>query len=283
MDRPARAEHASQEGRPSMTFETFLSQPTPLILADITATKGSTPREAGTFMLVSDTGLWGTIGGGNLEYAAIDRARGILAGREPEGRMTVTLGPDSGQCCGGIVEVELTRLDQAGIEALRARHAEQRRRNPDVFVFGSGHVGRALAAALTPLPLRVVMIETRKEELEDLPLAIETRLVALPEGLIQEIRPGGAVIILTHDHALDFLIAAEALQRDDLSYVGMIGSKTKRGVFAHHLTRQGLDAALMDRLVLPIGGSTVRDKRPEIIAALVTAELLTAMLGPSGA
>jgi len=266
-----------------LTFEQFLSQPTPIILADIAATKGSTPREAGTFMLVSLAGLWGTIGGGNLEYAAIDRARGIIAGLEPEGRMTVTLGPDSGQCCGGVVEVEFTRLDPTGIEALRARYAEELQQNPDVFVFGAGHVGRALAAALAPLPLKVVMIETREEELEGLPPDIETRLVAMPEGLVQAIRPGGAVIILTHDHALDFLIAAEALQRDDLSYVGMIGSKTKRGVFAHHLTRQGLDAALMDRLILPIGGSAVRDKRPEIIAALVTAELLTAMLGPSAA
>lgn len=266
-----------------MTFEQFLSQSTPIILADITATKGSTPREAGTFMLVSETGLWGTIGGGNLEFAAIARARDLLAGRVPEGAMTVTLGPDSGQCCGGVVEVELTRLDPASIEALRNRYADQQRQNPDVFVFGAGHVGRALAAALVPLPLRVVMIETRKEELEDLPPAIETRLVAMPEDLVQNIRPGGAVIILTHDHSLDFLIAAEALQRDDLSYVGMIGSKTKRGVFSHHLARQGLDARLMDRLILPIGGNAVRDKRPEVIAALVTAELLTAMLGRSGA
>jgi xanthine dehydrogenase accessory factor len=231
-------------------------------------------------MLVSETGLWGTIGGGNLEFAAIARARDILAGRVPEGAMTVTLGPDSGQCCGGVVEVQFTRLDDMATGALRDRYAEQQRRKPDVFVFGAGHVGRALAAALAPLPLRVVMIETRREELDDLPPAIETRLVAMPEGLVQEIRPGGAVIILTHDHALDFLIGAEALQRDDLAYVGMIGSRTKRGVFAHHLQRQGFDPALMDRLILPIGGSAVRDKRPEVIAALVTAELLTAVFGP---
>jgi xanthine dehydrogenase accessory factor len=265
-----------------MTFESFLNQPTPIVLADITATKGSTPREAGTFMLVSATGFWGTIGGGNLEFAAIDRARAILAGREPDGTMSVTLGPDSGQCCGGVVEVGFTRLDDEDIEALRIRYSEEQLRNPDVFVFGAGHVGRALAVALAPLPLRVVMIETRADELTELPSAIEARLVAMPESIVDEIRPGGSAIILTHDHALDFLIGAEALQRKDLAYVGMIGSKTKRGVFSHHLTRQGLDPKLIDRLVLPIGGSAVRDKRPEIIAALVAAEVLTAMLGPSG-
>jgi xanthine dehydrogenase accessory factor len=265
-----------------MTFEAFLTQATPIILADIAATRGSTPREAGTFMLVSETGLWGTIGGGNLEFAAIDRAHAILAGREPGGTMTFTLGADSGQCCGGVVEVQFARLDANGIETVRSRYAELRQQNPDVFVFGAGHVGRALAAALAPLPLRVVMVETRKEELENLPAAIETRLVAMPESLVRDIRPGGAVIILTHDHALDFLIAAEALQRNDLAYVGMIGSKTKRGVFSHHLARQGLDPTLMGRLVLPIGGSAVRDKRPEVIAALVAAELLTAVFSPQG-
>jgi xanthine dehydrogenase accessory factor len=261
-----------------MSFDTFLSQPADLVLADITATKGSTPREAGTFMLVSETALWGTIGGGNLEFSAIDRARAILKGREAEGSMVVTLGPETGQCCGGVVEVALSRLDAAGRATLAARQAAQRSQHPDVYVFGGGHVGRALAVSLAPLPFRVVMVESRAEEVEGLPTALESRLVAIPESVVTEIRPGGAAIILTHDHALDFLIATEALKRADLAYVGMIGSKTKRGVFAHDLARQGLSSALLDRLVLPIGGTAVRDKRPEVIAALVAAELLGALL-----
>jgi xanthine dehydrogenase accessory factor len=83
------------------------------------------------------------------------------------------------------------------------------------------------------------------------------------------------VLILTHDHALDFLIARAALARTDLAYVGMIGSATKRATFAHWLKREGEDDRLMTRLTLPIGGNAVRDKRPEVIAALVAAELLT--------
>lgn len=261
-----------------MTLDTFLAQPIPIVLADVTATKGSTPREAGTFMLVSETGLWGTIGGGNLEFAAIDRARAILAGSEREGPLTFTLGPDTGQCCGGVVEVTLSRLDSSGKQALRARYLKQKQHYPDVYVFGAGHVGRALAIALAPLPLRVVMVETRPAEATNLPQSVETRIVAMPEALVGDIRSGGAAIILTHDHALDFLIGVEALKRDDLAYVGMIGSKTKRGVFSNWLVREGHDAGLVDRLVLPIGGATVRDKRPEVIAALVVAEVLTALL-----
>jgi len=87
------------------------------------------------------------------------------------------------------------------------------------------------------------------------------------------------VVIMTHDHALDFLIGAEALKRSDLAYVGMIGSKTKRGVFANWLKRNDEDETMIERLVLPIGGTLIKDKRPAVIAALVAAELLVALLG----
>jgi xanthine dehydrogenase accessory factor len=261
-----------------MTFETFLAQSGPSILVDITAAKGSVPRNTGTFMLVSKSGLWGTIGGGNLEFAAIDMARDMLSTGKPSHTMRITLGPDSGQCCGGVVDLALSIADDDAIATLKARLAREKLAFPDVYLFGAGHVGRALATALKPLPLHTVVIETRREELADLDAEIETRLTAMPESLVSEIRPGGAVVILTHDHALDFLIGAEALKRDDLAYVGMIGSKTKRGVFSNWLIREGYDSDMIDDLVLPIGGRKLRDKRPEVIAALVAAELLDALL-----
>jgi xanthine dehydrogenase accessory factor len=55
----------------------------------------------------------------------------------------------------------------------------------------------------------------------------------------------------------------------------MIGSATKRATFRNWLARETAGTVSVDRLVLPIGGTTVRDKRPAIIAALVAAELLT--------
>lgn len=261
-----------------MTFDIFLTHSTPSILVEIIATKGSVPREAGTFMLVSSTDIWGTIGGGNLEFAAIDTARHMLATGEARRAITFTLGPDSGQCCGGVVELALSVADATVIGNLKERLAREKSTYPEVYLFGAGHVGKALANALKPLPLHTVMVETRSEELEAIEPGTETRLVAMPESLVGEIRPGGAVIILTHDHSLDFLIGAEALKREDLAYIGMIGSKTKRGVFAHWLSRAGHDSAMADRLILPIGGSRVKDKRPEVIAALVAAELLVALL-----
>ncbi|MGG2478284.1 XdhC family protein, partial [Rhizobium sp. BR5] len=93
---------------------------------------------------------------------------------------------------------------------------------------------------------------------------------------VAKIPANGAAIIVTHDHALDFLIAKEALARNDLAYVGMIGSKTKRATFAHWLEREGEPPSRLAKLILPIGGYGVRDKRPAVIAALVAAELLQA-------
>ncbi len=81
-------------------------------------------------------------------------------------------------------------------------------------------------------------------------------------------------MVLTHEHSLDFLIVAEALKRDDAAYVGMIGSATKRARYHRYFKAEGGDPALLSRLVCPIGGDSVHDKRPEVIAALTAAELL---------
>ena len=85
-------------------------------------------------------------------------------------------------------------------------------------------------------------------------------------------------MVLTHDHALDFLIVAEALKRRDAAYVGMIGSKTKKATFRNwYLKTAGGTETAFARLVSPIGGNAVHDKRPAVIAALAAAEIMTAL------
>ncbi|AHG46401.1 XdhC protein [Rhizobium leguminosarum bv. trifolii CB782] len=257
---------------------TFLATHPDSILVDITGTQGSTPREAGTFMLVSQTTLWGTIGGGQFEFMAIRNAREMLAGTGGATTMDIPLGPEIGQCCGGRTQIRFRRLTQPLKNELEAKLAGEIERLPEVLLFGAGHVGRALAAALAPLPLSVTVVETRQEELTNLPVQTTTRLVPMPEALVKDIPAGGAVVILTHDHALDFLIAREALERTDLAYTGMIGSATKRATFTNWLSREGGgERSWLERLTLPIGGAAVRDKRPEVIAAMTAAEILTAL------
>lgn len=262
--------------RPS-PLSTFLAHSTPTILVEIEAVKGSSPREAGTFMLVSQATIWETIGGGQFEYMAIDHARAMLRSGAAEDHMDIPLGPEIGQCCGGRTLIRFRLVTTEIAAALEARLKGEAEQQPAVFIFGAGHVGKALAEALSLLPLSLTVVETRENELRDLPSAAASILTPMPEALVTKIPANGAAIIVTHDHALDFMIAKEALAREDLAYVGMIGSKTKRATFAHWLEREGEPPSRLAKLTLPIGGSSVRDKRPAVIAALVAAELLQAL------
>lgn len=256
----------------------FLGPPGSTMLVRLEKVEGSAPREAGAFMLVRENGLYGTIGGGFAEHDAIAHARALLAGEETSRERVTVLGADSGQCCGGRLTIRFTPVTEGLAHQLvkDARDAEGAFRQ--VMIFGAGHVGKALVQALSPLPFRITVVETRSNELDALPQDIRTVLTAMPEAALAGLGPGAAVLILTHDHALDFLIAREALLRDDLAYVGMIGSATKRASFAGHCKREGLPAAALEKLVMPIGGTQVKDKRPEVIAAMVAAELLQRLL-----
>jgi xanthine dehydrogenase accessory factor len=257
------------------TLAAFLQSADPMVMIEVSKARGSTPREAGAFMLVSLSGSAGTIGGGQLEYMAMDHARALLAGRTVDLVMSIPLGPEIGQCCGGRVDVGFAPVDDRLKAELSERLKREQASLPSVYLFGAGHVGLALVRSLSLLPLHLTVIETRQEEISTLPPGAEARLAAMPEAEVAGIAPGSAVIILTHDHALDFLIAAEALARTDLAYVGMIGSATKRATFASWLRNQA-PAADIARLTLPIGGP-LKDKRPEVIAALTAAEVMTAL------
>ncbi|MCK0195374.1 xanthine dehydrogenase accessory protein XdhC [Ancylobacter sp. 6x-1] len=240
-----------------------------MIRVRITRARGSTPREEGAEMFVGRDSVSGTIGGGHLEYMAIDRARQMLARGEATARMDIPLGPEIGQCCGGRVELGLDRAPPTPPEP-----------GPPVLIFGAGHVGRALATALRPLPLSPRLIDQRAAELALAAPDIATTLAVLPESEVRSAPPGAAYVILTHDHALDFLLAVEVLRRGDAAYVGMIGSRTKRATFLRYAALEGVDTK---PLVCPVGAGCPRDKRPEVIAAFACAEILSALLTRSPA
>lgn len=279
------------------SLKAFLASAGRVALVEVAGTKGSTPREKGAFMLVSREAIFGTIGGGQLEYMAIDKARQMVA---PSGRLgsvnrlqsssrievdevcatlDVPLGPEIGQCCGGRVEVLIRLVDAALAAELVAAAEAEEAHLPHVYIFGGGHVGQALASTIALLPVHGVVIETRAEALEGMPETVETRLTPMPEAEIRKAPPGTAFAILTHDHALDFLIVTEALKRNDAAYVGMIGSKTKKATFKNWFLKSGDGTeAEFARLVSPIGGDAVKDKRPPVIAALAAAEIMTALV-----
>ena len=261
----------------------FLRRSPAAILVEVTGAAGSTPRAPDAFMLVSEREIFATIGGGQLEYMAIDQARRALRSGLAAEPMSVPLGPEIGQCCGGRVGLSFRPVDKLLARDLAARSDRELAARPHVYVFGAGHVGDALAMALSLAPLRVVLVDTREDELMASTVPrIETCLTAMPEAVVRDAPAGSSFVILTHDHALDFLIAAEALRRPDAAYVGMIGSKTKRATFRSWLLREVGKPELFDRLVCPIGGTALKDKRPAVIATLAAAEIATAALGWAG-
>jgi len=263
----------------SAALESFLAANRDVIACELMQVRGSSPRAEGTFMLVGMGAIFGTIGGGALEYMVIDHARRLIAEGRAEEAMDVPLGPEIGQCCGGRVNVGLRYADAAIRRELAGRVASEESAEPHVYVFGAGHVGRALAQMLSILPVRSEVIDTRQEELDLLAPGIAFRRVAMPEAVVRAAPAGSAFVIMTHDHALDFLIAFEALGRADCAYVGMVGSKTKRAKFASWFLEQGGKREALERLVLPIGAQGLGDKRPSVIAVLAAAEIMVQIGG----
>ncbi len=255
----------------------FLSQNSQAAIVRMVSVLGSSPREEGTWMLVAEGACYGTIGGGYLEYMAIDEARALLAKQGEDKVLDVPLGPEIGQCCGGRVKLTVAQVDETVRAELIRAEADERQAYPDVYLFGAGHVGRALSDAFSLLPVHPIVVDTRAEELALIDEEIDKRLTPMPEEVARAAAPGSVFIILTHDHSLDFLIACEALVREDAAYVGMIGSQTKRATFESWCRKSSEVKVNPAKLVCPMGVSVNKDKRPEVIAAFVVAEVMAAL------
>ena len=244
----------------------WIERGVPVALISLVNVSGSAPRTAGTAMLVTHDALSGTIGGGALEWALIGAAREMLRSGRDQCDIEQALGPEIGQCCGGKVKAHISRLTETTVQHLFANEEK-----PTVCIFGAGHVGAALARSFSLLPVNVEIIDQRPHLLSALGEFGQLCETALPEAQVATAPAGTAFIVTTHDHALDFMIVEAALHRGDAAYVGMIGSASKRAILAKRLTAAGLSA---DGLTCPIGAGVSRDKRPEIIAAMVAAEVI---------
>jgi len=236
---------------------------TPCALVTVTAVVGSAPREPGARMLVAYGRLaWGTIGGGNLERLAIERASALLAepGRRAES-LEVPLAESAGQCCGGKVTLF--------VETFPTRRRQ-------VAVFGAGHVGQALGGLAPWLGADVVLIDPRDAGTLDPPPAAdppyELRFVDAPEGEVAALDEDALVVVMTHSHALDQEVLAAALTRGTFPYVGLIGSTRKWTRFRARLTQRGFTDAQLDAVTCPIGLGRA-SKEPRAIALGVAAQL----------
>lgn len=291
-----------------------LSREGSFAMVSVLASEGSAPRGPGTRMFVTAEGQQSTIGGGKLEFQAVEQARALLA--LPRGSWRIQdypLGPLLGQCCGGRVRLLLEHIDPDALDWLReaepgrmlvtslgeaaierrvferetpsaqsargerpaagTRFVEALAERPrPVFLFGAGHVGQAIARHLRGLPFQLAWFDTRPEQaaIEGVTVVAESDI----ERCVADAPPEAAILILTHDHPLDYRLTQAALSREPVAFTGLIGSSTKRARFHSRLRNDGISEEARGRLTCPIGIEGVIGKEPDVIAIAVCAQLL---------
>jgi xanthine dehydrogenase accessory factor len=291
--------------------------------------RGSAPRDPGASLLVTPDTIEGTIGGGHLEFEAIQMARDFLTAGEREPPVQIRkliLGEDLRQCCGGAVQLWLERFTATDLTLLQAaaqaahdkramlesafdgmrvtrrlfvatspesmrftshlEHAGTLRERLDapgqnLWIFGAGHVGQAIVRALSDLPFDITWVDSRPGVL---PTALPANVRALeepqPVGLLAEAPEDAMLIVLTHDHALDYSLCHSILRRDAFAWLGLIGSESKAARFRSRLRKDGIAPALIEKLVCPIGVTGIESKAPAAIAIAVAAQLLQTLHAP---
>ena len=264
-------------------------------MISVVKVEGSAPREVGARIVVTPLGFHGTIGGGTLEWQAIAKAQALL-GKPTQHKLSVhSLGPDLGQCCGGRVELVtevFSRSDLAAARDFAAREAtgvfavtgrivssdfneKFGDSNRQLYLFGAGHVGRALVLALAPLPFDVIWIDPREGAF---PAAVPSNAVTIqsenPAAELADAPAGSFAVVMTHSHALDLEIIDAVLRSPRFAYAGLIGSATKRVRFGKRLREAGIAESRIQGLVCPIGIPGIKSKHPEAIAAATAVQLL---------
>lgn len=273
----------------------------------IAAIKGSSPREVGASMLVWDDGQSGTIGGGALEYQAAQTARDLTTD-------TLThhpLGPELGQCCGGTVTLLSEVYTQASIDGLptdiiargpepqplqvakRLLQSRNQGLRPEsqflqgwmiepvtqpsrhIWVWGAGHVGRAIVDVLAPLPdIQLTWIDTHRDRFPNTIAKNVDILVGTDPAMLARYAPDVAEhLILTYSHEIDFALCHTLLQHS-FAGCGVIGSKTKWARFRRRLEQLGHGPAQIAQIQCPIGDPAL-GKHPNAIAIGVARSLLT--------
>lgn len=218
-----------------------------------------------------------TIGGGHLEFQAIEEARAKCLQQHVDPYVQrYALGPALGQCCGGVVHLRYERITAADAPRLKQQLLSAAQ---PVALFGGGHVGKALIQVLSNLPYNVRWIDSRDEIFPNhLPINVSCEHSDPVQAAVADLPAQSAVLIMSFSHAEDLDVVAACLKRQrehhDLRYIGLIGSKTKWATFQHRLEARGFTAQELAWVTCPIGVPGITGKEPEVIAVAVAAQLL---------
>ncbi|WP_284382587.1 xanthine dehydrogenase accessory protein XdhC [Litoribrevibacter albus] len=226
---------------------------------------GSTPRDQGSKMVITGDATFDTIGGGHLEFVVTNKAREMIAeGRSVQEIQHFPLGASLGQCCGGSATVLVETF--AGCQF-------------NIGLFGAGHVAKSLVSILSGLPCKVTWVDSREEEFPaSVPANVSKVVTDDPCGEIATLPEGADVLILTHNHQLDYELCVAALKRlqagNALRHVGLIGSDTKAQRFVKRLEHRGFSLDEINQIKCPVGLSEVPGKLPMEVAVSIAGELI---------
>jgi xanthine dehydrogenase accessory factor len=239
------------------------------VMITLIGSTGSTPRDIGTKMVVSEDSIYGSIGGGQLEYKCLDIAAAMLSAGSEEQRIEhFPLAASLGQCCGGSNTVLFESFNP---------------RKLTIALFGAGHVGKSVCGILQQLPCQILWVDCRENlHPKELPSNVTGLVSDGPAEEVASLPAGSHYLIMTHSHQLDFEILEAILRRDDARYVGLIGSRTKWRRFQRRLEHRGYSPDVYRRVDCPAGLSEVPGKLPVEVAVSIAGRVIAEYQATSG-
>jgi xanthine dehydrogenase accessory factor len=318
----------------------YLSSGNEMVLVTVVAASGATPRGAGAKMLVNEKGrIWGTIGGGAVEYRALQMADKVLKEQSASVHQ-FTLNKDDiqnlGMVCGGEVQVffqyispeddQITNLAKTALDAYERNeelwilsdmkedgklslyhkkngfmgstdlewikpylsrkpklvkengneiYVEQICSASKVFVFGGGHVAQELVPVLEHVGFRCTVMDDREEFANEalFPTAEKVMLIDFEKiSDFVEIGENDYVCVMTRGHSYDTSVQAQIL-KTPASYIGVIGSASKKAAVYKKLYEMGFTEADTDRITSPIGLS-IKAETPAEIAISIAGQMI---------
>jgi xanthine dehydrogenase accessory factor len=236
-------------------LKTVIEQGNPAVLCVVTETTGSTPRKAGSKMLVFQDGtIKGTVGGGSVEFQAIQDALKIISCGEPFMKR-FHLEQDLKMHCGGTMEIYFEPIGCL----------------PKLYIFGGGHIGKALAGYATGLGFRPFVFDQREGIFDDWNMSgVETQ----NGDFLQIIDPlpfdnNTYIAIVTHKHDFDETVLLACLPHE-FAYLGMIGSKRKVAeIRKNALENHSVSEAQLNKVDMPIGIPFAAETPSEIAISII--------------
>lgn len=240
-------------------------------LVTVLGCTGSTPRDHSSKMVITSEETFDTIGGGHLEFLVMQKAREIISTNTGTTKVEqeihhFPLGASLGQCCGGSATVL--------IETFAACQFH-------VGIFGAGHVAKSIVTILAGLNCKVSWIDSRADEFPlDVPVNVKKIVASEPCDELEDLPNGSDILILTHNHQLDFDLCLTALKRNrnplkKLRSIGLIGSDTKALRFQKRLGDRLSSDDKIKSIRCPVGLSSVPGKLPMEVAVSIVGELIS--------